>query len=111
MRLSQRPPDGYWAGNAPTLLVVRRGEGVDALIVRLQEAVRAYPFADTYTLWPGPNSNTFTATVLRAVPELETSLPPNAVGKDFRAYPYLYPCAATERAPGFNVATERLSGL
>jgi hypothetical protein len=26
---------------------------------------------------------------LRAVPELETTLPPNAVGKDFRAYPYV----------------------
>jgi hypothetical protein len=27
--------------------------------------------------------------VLRAVPELATTLPPNAVGKDFRALPYL----------------------
>ena len=35
-------------------------------------------------MWPGPNSNTFIAAVLRAVPELATTLPPNAVGKDFR---------------------------
>jgi hypothetical protein len=28
---------------------------------------------------------------LRAVPELETTLPSNAVGKDFRDYPYLGP--------------------
>jgi hypothetical protein len=35
-------------------------------------------------MWPGPNSNTFVATVLRAVPELEVTLPPNAIGKDFR---------------------------
>jgi hypothetical protein len=42
-----------------------------------------------YRIWPGPNSNTFTATVLRAVPQLETTLPANAVGKDFRPYPYV----------------------
>jgi hypothetical protein len=27
--------------------------------------------------------------VLRAVPQLEATLPSNAVGKDFRAYPYI----------------------
>src|SRR5262249_59182226 len=37
----------------------------------------------------GRNRNPSTATVLRAVPELETTLPSNAVGKDFRAYPYV----------------------
>jgi hypothetical protein len=36
-------------------------------------------------MWPGPNSNTFVATVLRAVPELEIAMPPEAIGKDFRA--------------------------
>ncbi len=41
-------------------------------------------------MWPGPNSNTFVAAVLRAVPELATTLPPNAIGKDFRdGYPYV----------------------
>jgi hypothetical protein len=35
-------------------------------------------------MWPGPNSNTFIAAVLRAAPELAMTLPPNAVGKDFR---------------------------
>jgi hypothetical protein len=34
-------------------------------------------------MWPGPNSNTFTAWVLRAVPELEADLPPTAIGKDY----------------------------
>ena len=32
---------------------------------------------------PGPNSNTFTAHVLRAVPELRADLPANAIGKDY----------------------------
>src|SRR5262249_2715025 len=31
----------------------------------------------------GPNSNTFTAWVLRAVPELAADLPPTAIGKDY----------------------------
>ena len=35
-------------------------------------------------IWPGPNSNSFVAAVLRAVPELGVALPPNAVGRDFR---------------------------
>ena len=35
-------------------------------------------------MWPGPNSNSFVAAVLRAVPALGVTLPPNAIGKDFR---------------------------
>src|SRR5947208_3464101 len=70
LRASQRPPDGYWAGNRPTVIADKRGEGVDALIVRLRQAVRDYPFPDEYRLWPGPNSNTFTAYLARALPEI-----------------------------------------
>jgi hypothetical protein len=106
VRLSQRPPDGYWAGNAPTLLVDRRGEGVGALIVRLQDAVRAYPFADTYTLWPGPNSNTFTAYLARALPELHLELPPTAIGKD-----YLPPGKFAALTPGGSGVQVSLIGL
>jgi hypothetical protein len=40
-------------------------------------------------MWPGPNSNTFVATVLRAVPQLGVTMPPNAIGRDFRAGPYV----------------------
>src|SRR4051794_11003926 len=109
VRLSQRPPDGYWAGNPPTLLLDRRGEDVDALIVRVQQAVRAYPFADAYTLWPGPNSNTFIAYLARAVPELHLDLPPTAIGKD-----YLPPgdfAALTPAGSGVQVSLVGLLGL
>jgi hypothetical protein len=34
-------------------------------------------------VWPGPNSNTFTAWIARAVPELEIDLPATAIGKDY----------------------------
>jgi hypothetical protein len=56
--------------------------------VQAASAAYSYGHAGDYRVWPGPNSNTFVATVLRAVPELEATLPPNAVGKDFR--PGLY---------------------
>ena len=45
--------------------------------------MRDYPFAGQYRLWPGPNSNTFTAYVLRQAPELRVDLPPTAIGKDY----------------------------
>jgi hypothetical protein len=78
-----RAPDAYWYGNRPELLSEMRGSGVDALIERIETAVRQYPYPDTYHVWPGPNSNTFTAYVLRAAPELRVDLPPTAIGKDY----------------------------
>jgi hypothetical protein len=33
---------------------------------------------------PGPNSNTFVQSILRAVPEMRAALPANAIGRDFR---------------------------
>jgi hypothetical protein len=35
-------------------------------------------------VWPGPNSNSFIAYVLSAIPEAGIALPPTAVGKDWR---------------------------
>ena len=78
-----RPADGYWYGNRPELLADVRGAGVDDLIRRIEGAIREYPYPDTYHVWPGPNSNTFTAFVLRRVPELRVDLPPTAIGKDY----------------------------
>jgi hypothetical protein len=78
-----RAPDGYWYGNRPELLADVRGPSVDALIRRIEAAIHEYPYPDTYHVWPGPNSNTFTAFVLRKVPELRVDLPPTAIGKDY----------------------------
>ena len=78
-----RAPDERWFGSAPELLAEKRGPAADALIGRIDRAARAYPYASEYTMWPGPNSNTFTAWIARAVPELELDLPPTAIGKDF----------------------------
>ena len=78
-----RPPDGRWFGAAPELIAEKRGAGVAALIERIDKAAREYPWPGEYKVWPGPNSNTFTAWILRAVPELAADLPPTAVGKDY----------------------------
>jgi hypothetical protein len=83
-------PDGRWFGDTPRVLVDVRGADAAALIPKVKAAIADYRFhnAGDYVIWPGPNSNTFTAAVLRAVPELATTLPPNAIGKDFRPLPY-----------------------
>ena len=78
-----RAPDGRWFGSEPELYAEKRGAGVDELIKRIDKAARDYPYAREYTLWPGPNSNTFTAWITRAVPELEADLPATAIGKDY----------------------------
>lgn len=81
--VSARAADARWFGSAPELLADTRGAGVEGLIDRIEAAVVAYPHAAEYRVWPGPNSNTFTAWVLRRVPELQADLPPTAIGKDY----------------------------
>ena len=95
VRVDRAGPDDYWFGARPDKLVDRRGPGVDALIDRIEAVVAGYPYAATYRTWPGPNSNTFTAHVGRAVPELALDLPPTAIGKD-----YLPGGALVARSPG-----------
>lgn len=77
-------PDGLWYGARPTLLVDHRGEGVDAMIEAIEQAIESYPYRDTYRSYPGPNSNTFLAHIGREVPALKLDLPANAIGKDYR---------------------------
>jgi hypothetical protein len=79
--------DARWFGNAPQIVADVRGTAAAAAIPKIEAAIAGYPYArlGDYRLWPGPNSNTFVATVLRAVPELDIALPPEAIGKDFRA--------------------------
>jgi len=76
-------PDRYWYGNTPELLVDIRGEQAEALLPEVLAAVQSYPYPDAYTMWPGPNSNTFTAHVGRSVPDLNLALPVTAIGKDY----------------------------
>ena len=83
VRASQRHADGYWFGNRPQVLADVRGPGAEPLIERIRAAVADYPYAADYHIWPGPNSNTFVAHLLRAAPELRVDLPATAIGKDY----------------------------
>lgn len=76
-------PDRSWYGNAPELLLDIRGEAAERLIPKISKAISSYPYRDNYTLWPGPNSNTFVAHIAREVPELKLALPTTAIGKDY----------------------------
>ncbi|MCK0196826.1 DUF3750 domain-containing protein [Ancylobacter sp. 6x-1] len=85
IRRNGYPPDGRWYGNEPELVFAADGAEAEKLIPRIREAVRAYAFArpGDYHVWPGPNSNSFIASVLAAIPETGATLPPTAIGKDF----------------------------
>ena len=85
LRRDAYPPDGRWYSNAPWVVGAVAGAEAEAAIPKLEAAVAAYPHGGLgdYRLLPGPNSNTFVATVLREVPELGVALPPIAVGKDW----------------------------
>ncbi|MCI0510828.1 uncharacterized protein DUF3750 [Chromohalobacter marismortui] len=83
--VSSRPdvPDRAWYGSAPTLIAEVSGDAAARAIPEIRDAVAAYPATDRYRVWPGPNSNTFVAWVVRRVPELQVDFPPTAVGKDY----------------------------
>jgi hypothetical protein len=88
VNVDHRSPDSRWFGSRPDLLAEARGDGAHELIARIEQAVADYPYADTYRVWPGPNSNTFVAHVLRAAPELRADLPATAIGKDYLGTPF-----------------------
>ena len=74
-------PDRKWHGAEPTLLFELRGDKAEQAIEGIENAVSMY--RDGYRLWPGPNSNTLVAELVRSVDELQVDLPPTAIGKDF----------------------------
>src|SRR3546814_3805210 len=79
--------DGRWFGRVPELVYAADGPEAERLIPRIRDAIGGYThrhYGD-YRAWPGPNSNTFVAAVIDAVPEIRRSLPSTAIGKD---YPY-----------------------
>jgi hypothetical protein len=76
-------PDRRWFGNDPGLLLDLRGTAAEKAIPKIQAAVKSYPYPHAYRAYPGPNSNTFVAHIIRNVPELEVELPSNAIGKDW----------------------------
>jgi hypothetical protein len=105
----RRAPDAEWYGNPPELLRDLRGPKAEAVIAKLGAAAASYPYATRYSVWPGPNSNTFIAHVARAIPELGLAMPANAIGKDYVEW-----ADAVGRSPsgtGWQVSAKGVVGL
>ncbi len=81
--ISARPPDQRWFGAMPEIIFDERGDHVETIIDDIESAVMRYPYSNQYHVWPGPNSNTFTAFVARETAGLKVDFPPTAIGKDF----------------------------
>jgi hypothetical protein len=110
LRTNNWPPDGRWYGNTPVAIADVSGDEAEKLIPRIEEVAKDYAYAKTgdYRIFPGPNSNSFVAAVLRAVPELGVSLPPNAVGRDFRDGYYI---GRTDSGTGLEVNLKGYAGI
>lgn len=85
IRRNAYAPDARWFSNPPRLVKSVRGADAERLIPKIERAIAAYPYSQPggYRIWPGPNSNTFVAHVLREVPEIGAVLPPDGVGRDY----------------------------
>ncbi len=109
VRQNMRPPDAPWAGNPPTIVRLIEGAAAEAAIPKIERAVAEYPYPERYVIWPGPNSNTFVAHVVRRVPELATELPAHAVGKDWLAH--WFPLAPAMSRTGVQLSLFGVLGL
>ena len=79
----KHPDDGV--GGGPSRLVTA-WEGAPALkLVEVLNRAETYPHCQRYRYWPGPNSNTFVAWVLRQA-GIEFLLDPRGIGRRFGGY-------------------------
>jgi len=76
-----KPPEEHVGGGPTRLSAVWTGD--EALrLKQVLENSKSYPFCHRYRYWPGPNSNTFAAWVLRKA-GLRHRLGPMALGKRY----------------------------
>ncbi|WP_416307437.1 DUF3750 domain-containing protein [Neptunicella sp. SCSIO 80796] len=76
-------PDRYWYGAKPEKILSIQGDKAATLIPKISAAVSHYPWANEYSVFPGPNSNTFPAWVGQQVPELGLEMPFSAIGSGY----------------------------
>lgn len=100
--------DASWYGNRPYVAAEISGPRAAALIPLIEQAIARYPHSrvGSYKVWPGPNSNSFVAWVVRSTPGFDVELPPAAVGKD-----YLGNGLAIDRAPSGSGLTVSAAGI
>lgn len=82
-KIATKTPDRYWYGSKPEKLLYIDGEEAEKLIPQVLAAIERYPYSNEYTLFPGPNSNTFPAWVGVQVPALGLEMPFNAIGSGY----------------------------
>jgi Protein of unknown function (DUF3750) len=81
VRCDLRHPDCGVGGGAYRLAAAWDGHAAQAICAVLTRA-HDYPYWNRYRPWPGPNSNTFAAWVLREA-GLSYAFDPRAIGKDY----------------------------
>ncbi len=81
--VDQDIPDRKWYGSDPEVIFEARADKADKIIKRFKELIKVYPYADTYRIYPGPNSNTFVTYLIQNTDEIKITLPPHAIGKDW----------------------------
>jgi hypothetical protein len=59
----KHPEDGV--GGGPSRIAAQWSGETALRIARVLERIESYPYCEIYRYWPGPNSNTFAAWVLR----------------------------------------------
>ncbi len=104
-------PDARWFGSKPELIGAVEGPPAEALIAKARAAIARYPYNGYggYRIWPGPNSNSFTAHVLAAIPDAGIALPPTAIGKDWRTDGALF--GRTPSGSGWQLSLGGLLGI
>jgi hypothetical protein len=78
-----KAPDAGVGGGPARVHAEWRGETAFRITSVLEESRTRYPHAHRYLPWPGPNSNTFAAWVLREA-GVALELPRRAIGRNFR---------------------------
>jgi hypothetical protein len=103
--------DAFWYGNRPYVVRDISGAEAETLIPSIEATIARYPYSGsgTYRVWPGPNSNSFVAWVVRNADGFAVELPPAAVGKDFIS-PGLAIAEAASRT-GFVVSLWGVAGV
>jgi hypothetical protein len=85
VRKDAYPADAFWYGNEPQVIYRLEGNQAQALIPKIEASIASYPHQQhgSYKIFPGPNSNTFVAWVVRNTEGFTAELSPVAVGKDW----------------------------
>lgn len=102
-------PDRKWYDNAPELLLEVKGRDAERMIPQIQKAAQVYPYQDFYRLWPGPNSNSFIAYIMRHTSGFGVELPPHAIGKDWLENGKIF--ARSQTGTGFQISLYGVLGI